>query len=309
MPVTNTFPATWPNPILRVKGAALKDPCGAWQGGRWHCFFSHVIPDAHGAWRFSLASAVWTPAAGWQPIRHLQAGCASPNLSRIGGRWCLTYCTYGETQFETPPDTPNQLFYQTSVDLETWTEPRPLAPELTAGVRSIDPALTEYAPGEVLLIWKSRQTPRAALGRWDVERPVPSAWRNLPDLPLPWFENAQLLQIDERLLLLGTLHFAGEADSHRPAVCPWQPVEGQVVWGEFVPLDIPPEAWNRRERANAGFLIDHRGLDGWFYLISCGRSTGAWHSDGDYALGLLRSADLTTWTLCDGLAASPHLHR
>ncbi len=284
------------NPVLREDGCALKDPCFAAGDdgvGRW--FFSRVRPDAAGDWRFALARCSGATVAGPGAPEVMAEVAASPNLSRVGGRWWLTYCDYGETQREVPPAAPNRLRYRTSDDLENWSAVAPLAPELSPGLRAIDPAVIEYAPGRLMLVWKERQTPSVALGRMEHGAPVAGSWRRLEAPTLPWFENAQLVAIDGANFMLATLHDKGAANSHVPGLCPFGVTEAGVSWGEFRRLEIPEEGWNTRERANAAFLHDNRAVDGWFYLASCGRSRGEWHSDGDYAIGLHRSRDLVRW--------------
>jgi predicted GH43/DUF377 family glycosyl hydrolase len=279
--------------VLSIDGWALKDPCIVRRDGAFYIYFSAIFADG-GADRFHVAAVATEdfrsfsdPLFIWsgREVGHL--GMASPDVQLVGETYYLTYSTYGETKDGPPPEHPNQLFYAASRDGRTWDAHKPLAVDVTAGVRSIDPTLARVGARWVLT-WKRMQTPTVA-----VAEELSGPWRVLGSPTLGWFENAQNIVIDGRRRMV----FSNRHHQTCLAEVPHLGVDDAdwLEWTGTYALDIPRQRFNAETVANAGCLADWREHDGHFYLLSCGRSHGQWHSDGDYRLGLARSRDLVHW--------------
>lgn len=287
------------NPVYRHKGWSTKDACMAYKDGTFYLFFSaffhdkgrersHVVGVKTRDFRhFSKPLFIWRgEKGGW-------IGMASPNISRDGNTYYLTYNSWGDKDGQ-----PNQLFYAVSTDLDHWEQNKPLAQDLTAGIRAIDAAATA-ANGRVYLAWKKRQTPQISWANSYSSR----AWHNLGNPGLGWFENGEFIHIDGRWYLLAT---AG--DDHLPNLARMQGTGEQpgdwVQWGDFRTLQIPvQQEFDTHDRANAGFLVDWRRHDGYYYLLYAGNTEGKTHAGrGDNTLGLARSKDLRTWTPAGGVS-------
>jgi len=71
---------------------------------------------------------------------------------------------------------------------------------------------------------------------------------------------------------------------------------GWLAWSEPWRLEILVEGLNADHLANAAYLVDWRGHDGYFYLFYAGRTEGHSHAGrGDNRLGVARSRDLVRW--------------
>jgi hypothetical protein len=141
-------------------------------------------------------------------------------------------------------------------------------------------------------MWKEDQTPQLAVARsFDA-----STWERLGLPSGGWFENAQLLPIDNVWHLLAT------GEGQRPFVArlsadPNRPRDW-LRWNAPTELKVPRESFNTHDVANAAFLADWRALDGYFYLLYAGNTEGESHAGrGDNRLGLARSKDLQQWSV------------
>jgi hypothetical protein len=281
------------NPVYDVEGWATKDACMARHGETIHLFLSAFFHDrgqerSHVAGvstmdmiRFSDPALLWDGRGdGW-------TGMCSPNISAHQGAYVMTYNTWGDQH---PNGRHNQLFYARSDDLIDWAAPRPLAPELTRGIRAIDAALERHSR-RWFLVYKERQTPVMA---WADELDGP--WTRLGSVAGGWFENAQFI------CLGGIWHLVVTRRDHAPWLrrMKGDPDElaSWLCWGEPISLLPPEEGFNTNERANAASLVDWREWDGYIYLLYAGRTEGESHAGrGDCRLALARSRDLNQWEL------------
>lgn len=219
----------------------------------------------------------------WSGVEQGLWGLCSPNIGHLGDTFVLTYNSWGDQDGQ-----PNQLFYATSRDLEHWDAHHPLARNVTRGKRAIDAALA-WHKGMTFLVWKEDQTPRLAVA----ESFDASTWTRLGSLS-GWFENAELLSIDNVWHLLAT------GEGHRPFLTRLSAspdrARNWLQWEGRMELQIPRESFNTHDPANAAFLADWRALDGYFYLLYAGNTEGASHAGrGNNRLGLARSNDLKRW--------------
>lgn len=282
------------NPVYSHPGWSTKDACMAYRDGWFYVFFSaffhedgrersHVVGVKTRDFKtFSEPLFIWRGEdEGW-------TGMCSPNITRVGDVYYLTYNSWGDKFLK-----PNQLFYATSRDLEHWDKGKPLARNITWGRRAIDAAVA-HEGGKYYLVWKEFQTPKAAWSR----SMGADGWHRLGKVPPDWFENGEFIKIDNEWHLMCT---AGKLrGSHYPALRKMQGTGRKdsdwTRWGEFTKLDIPVEDFNTDETANAAFLADWREHDGHFYLIYAGRTEGDSHlGRGNNKLGLARSRDLENW--------------
>jgi len=194
----------------------------------------------------------------------------SPNITPItkNGKttFILTINSWGDKSGE-----PDQLFYMTSTDVVTWSyPPKPLAPEVTKGVRAIDAAIA-FANEKYYLIWKSTSDwiPLVA-----VSHDLDKDWKLLGS---PTFErkpserlheNFEFIQVDKKWRLLSTdnllpffynMNGTGENDQD------W------LSWTNGYELQVEKKVWNSEGLANAAAIADWREYDGYFYLFFCWR--------------------------------------
>jgi len=287
------------NPVYSRPGWSTKDACMAYRDGWFYVFFSafykddgrersHVVGVKTRDWKtFSRPLFNWRgEEGGW-------IGMCSPNLTKVGDLYYLTYNSWGDKFLK-----PNRLFYAVSKDLEHWEKGKPLARNITWGRRAIDAAVA-HANGKYYLVWKEFQTPKAA---WSYQMGA-DGWHRLGEVTPDWFENGELISIDGAWHLLCTA--GGLRGVHYPALREMQDSgekeEHWTQWGEFQKLSVPVEDFNTNEAANAAFLADWRRHDGHFYLIYAGRTEGKSHlGRGNNKLGLARSRDLKNWEVPGG---------
>ncbi len=287
------------NPILAYPDWSIKDACLTWHEGNFYCFFSafywdrgevrsHVVgvrsPDLV---RWSAPLFNWSGAElGWR-------GACSPDITRLGEVWYLTFNRWGDEPL-------NQLFYATSCDLIHWETYLPLATNLTNGIRAIDAALACHK-GIYYLAYKERQTPTLATA----EVVGPSGWRKLGQLE--GAENYQLLLIDSHWYLLWTKM---DKDDHHPCLARMKgsgdDPEDWLAWQGFRRLKVPREP-GFDQVGNAASLVDWRAHDGYFYLLYAQRvdQPDRWNNysgRGYNRLGLARSHDLMYWEVPPGRA-------
>jgi len=280
------------NPVYRHEGWSTKDACMVYKDGTFYLFFSAFFQD-EGRERSHVVEVKTRDFRHYSKPLFIRRGeedgwigMASPNISTDGGRYYLTYNSWGDKDGQ-----PNQLFYAVSNDLEHWEKDKPLAKNQTQGVRAIDAAATS-ADGRMTLAWKKRQTPQISRADNFESR----EWHNLGDPGLGWFENGEFIQLDDHWYLLAT---AGAG--HLPNLARMQGTGDSsgdwLGWSDFRTLRIPAQqGFNTHDRANAGFLADWRQYDGYYYLLYAGNTEGETHAGrGDNTLGLARSKDLKTW--------------
>jgi hypothetical protein len=286
------------NPIYQHSDWSVKDACIIAHGDRFTLFFSAFFDPGDG--ERSHIAAVTTQdlvryseplfvrdgrAQGW-------SGLCSPNITALDSRYIVTYNSWGDQ-----PGRPNQLFYAESRDLVAWDFDHPLAPDLTAGARAIDPAVTYHA-GRYFLNWKERQTPQVA---WATSLDGP--WQRLGKPTGGTFENGQFITLDTHV------HMVVTKRTHYPSRLALQPYllamrgdpqdpQSWLQWTRPRRMVIPREGFNTHHRANAGFLADWRRFDGYVYLLYAGNMETHSHAGrGHNRLGIARSWNLVNWGL------------
>jgi hypothetical protein len=288
------------NPVLRLEENAIKDAFAARDAeGRWHLGFSHITETP---FRFRLGFA---ETGDWRDFDVLPTidqedvgGLASPNVTRMpDGRWVMTYNSHTRDVGTTL----NKLYFRVSDDLRTWSEPQRFHIEGADADddRLIDVTIAFAGETGAFLFFKREQEATVA---HSVSGALEGPWRVLGRMEPSYFENLQVLQLDGVWHLVGTklpvvhtptlLQLEGDpADPHS-----W------LRWTEVRPFSIREQSWNTGpnelsyERANAGYLIDDRAVDGHFYLLYAGSTeVTSFSGRGHAALGLARSTDLKRW--------------
>ncbi|GEM_PF-2947149 len=204
-----------------------------------------------------------------------EEGYCSPDVIRVDGQWIMTLQSWDAIH---PRKSRNQLFYASSVDLSIWSEPQPLAKNLTQGVRAIDAAVACH-DGRWYLTYKEAQSPKMA-----VADSLDGPWAALPPPVDQWIENAQFIRHEGEWVLYATLlhHDQGIArmkgDGSRPEDWQnWEPF--QKIETEEIP------GFNRGIRSNAGSLWDDRDHSGSWIRVFCSADVPP-RSNLDYTLGL-----------------------
>ncbi|MCG8373886.1 MAG: hypothetical protein MI700_10150 [Balneolales bacterium] len=279
------------NPIYTKEGWSVKDATMIYseENETFYLFFSAFFFD-NGRERCHV-SGVKTkdfksfsePLFIWDGQEEGWIGMCSPNLTVMGDTYVLTYNSWGDKR-----GAPNQLFYAVSNDLENWEYHLPLAKNLTDGVRAIDAALYVY-DDTFYLMWKRIQTSQVSFSAT-----LDEGWMNMGRTNLGWFENAEMIDIDNKMHLIGTFR------SHKQFIYTMKGLpQDHWNWTEWELLSevtVPEEGFNTDERMNAGFLVDWRKYDGYFYYLYAGRTEGESHAGrGNQKLALARSKDLMTW--------------
>lgn len=287
------------NPLL-TRDEAVKDAYAVHHEGTWHLGYSFIAEDP---FRFRVG---FSTTDDWQSFEHLDpiddptlGGLASPNVARSpGGEYVLTYNSHTHDV----DDTRNKLYYRTSEDLRTWSEPKRIHVEGADGPddRLIDAALA-FADSGTYLFFKLEQAAHVA---HSASGSVDGPWTLLGRLEPDTLENIQALKID------GTWHILGTTIPlvHRPALLRLDGDESSAQawlrWKHVTELEIPEEGWNTGgepwtyERSNAAFMIDQRAEDEHYYLLYAGSTeTVRFSGRGHSSLGLARSRDLVTWEI------------
>ena len=285
------------NPLLGLDDVAIKDAFMVRHDGSWHVGYSHISDNP---FRFRLGFSTTPDLRTFETAPTLDqpetGGLASPDVVRApDGRFVMVYNSH--TRDVEGVD--SKLYYRTSSDLTTWSPPTRLHVDgLDAATdRLIDGALAFTDIGAFLVFKREQRSNIAYSASGSLDGP----WTLLGDLEPLNLENYQLLRIDGRWHLLGTtiplihrpvLHRL-EGDERDPMA--WR------TWTAVGELEVEEQAWNTGgvigyERANAGYLVDDRDGDGYFYLLYAGSiETESFMGRGHSSLGLARSLDLATW--------------
>ncbi len=302
------------NPMLEYPDWSIKDYACAYQDGMFHLFFSAFYED-RGRVRSHVVQ-VTTPdfREFSEPLMNLDGredgwiGMCSPDLARIGDVWHLCYNSWGDKE-----GAPNQLFYRSSCDLRSWSPERPLAANLTKGIRAIDAAVAPWQ-GRVVLFWKEVQTTRCAIsdsmdGEFRLIGDGLPKMRMRDGREVPWNENYQLLFIDGKWRLLVSTK---TDDSHMFPVLYTMQGDGSreedwLRWVDGHRIEVAVEEFNTRDRANASAIVlPGRMADGFWYLLYAGNSEGqTFLKRGHNRLGISRSRDLVRWEPAGTPAATP----
>lgn len=273
-------------PLFTYQGLSLKDPALIHVDGVFYLACSVFDAKNHsklGLWRsHNLATwegPLWLRGDGAD-------GWCSPDIVPHGDGWLMTFQSWDAIP---PRESRNQLFYALSDDGATWSDPQPLAANLTAGVRAIDAAVAHHGD-DWYLLYKEAQTPRLATAP-----ALTGPWSQL-DNPLScWAENGQFVSIDGRWHLVATLldHEQGIATQQGQPTDP----SAWTDWADFQRLDTPVRlGFNESSPANASALWDGRDVDGYWYRVYCAANRPT-NTNWGYQLGVARSRDLVSWQL------------
>ena len=310
------------NPILSYPSGGAKDEALVWSDGIWHMLFSYVTDDPSRSdgvsWDIATSTSSdlnhWTAASPW-PAQAGVLGVASPDIVRDPtGGYLVTY--QSDPGSSHPPGTQARLFYRTSEDLTTWSQPHPLAQSLAPSPddRMIDGAFA-FTGHQLLLGFKysspeqpdvfeiARSTTGLPQGPWQLV--------GRPDIEVDGgtIENYEFLTAAGRWRLVATSNnldqpwlftLAGDPDT----------ATGWLQWSGGYELDVPSEAFNSGpgissigyEHANSAYLCDASALPGHFtYLLYAGSDEltefGGW---GHAKIGVARSTDLVHWKVPPG---------
>lgn len=248
----------------------------------------------------------------YEPLEATHLGQpSSPDVRLQGDVYVMTYQVAADEPGATT------LRFATSPDLEHWSEPRELAPEIVdPGLRNLDAALARVGD-RYFLGWKRVQSfvvTRSQGTRLDGPwlDPVPGDGRlrfgpsaNSHD----WAENYQFVEIDGRWHMVATARAPGipftrhvYTGSHEPYLYSMDgsgdALEDWTRWICKRQLQVPREDWNRAMHANSAFLADWRKHDGHFYLFYAGSEDHEkFDRRGHGKIGVVRSRDLVHWVL------------
>jgi hypothetical protein len=279
------------NPIVAYPDRAVKDMTVRYVDGIWHMFFSYI---REAPFRFQIGHITSRDLVRWSRVEVWDdpqtKGLASPEITLLpSGEYVITYNSHTEDVGGARP----KLYYRTTRDFVTYSAPKRLLSNLYTGRgdRLIDAALAATADG-YFVAFKEEQRFRIAyraLGSLD------GGFREL-DRPSPRIENYQFLQIDGKWRLLGTALEGG----HRPLLFTLRGDasrrENWSRWDAETELSVPGESWNTRERANSAHLVDHRAVDGFYYLFYAGSTElSRYEGRGHAKIGIARSRDLVRW--------------
>ena len=304
------------NPVLSDPAAAEKDQALVWAFGRWHMLFSYVtndVPVPGGEhWNIAVASSAdlvhWTAPQPWAEQPGV-VGVGSPDIVRSpSGLFVATYDSgpgeLGGGQAK--------LYYRTSSDLETWSSPVPLAPDIhpAPGDRLIDPSLAWTGHG-LILGYKYGAVSNSTTQHFEI------AWSRSGSLDGPWtligqpdivvygdtVENYEFVALAGRWRVVGTSNRFDQPWMFDLAGDPASP-SSWLHWVHATMLSIPSQAWDTGagissvgfEHANSVFLCDARRATGYYYATYAGSSElsrfGGW---GHGEIGIARSTDLVHW--------------
>lgn len=286
------------NPVVRYEDRAVKD--------------AFAIVDDTGTWRFGYSEIEESPfrfrlgftsspdlvtfTRGETIDQPTTGGLASPSVTRApDGTYVMVYNSHTRDE----GDTANKLYYRTSTDAVSWSEPHRI--HITGADadtdRLIDAALAHTETG-LFLAFKREQTANIAHAP---SGSLDGPWTLLGELFPSNLENYQLLQLDGVWHLLGTtIPLVHEPALHRLAGDPSHPASWRT-WTHVSTFEIEPQAWNTgafldHEVANAAFLVDRREHDGYAYLVYAGSTDlTSYELRGHCKLGISRSRDLTSW--------------
>lgn len=299
------------NPVLEYPEWSIKDYACAHRDGTFYVFFSAFYQDDGRIRSHVLEVRTEDFREYSEPVMHVDGrengwiGMCSPDVSRHDGTYYLTFNSWGDKEGK-----PNQLFYRTSPDLESWSDRRPLGRSLTRGERAIDAAVGRH-DGRWYLAWKGADSETCIATAADIDGPfeyvgedgVLRFEKRSGEVTRGGQENYQFHATDGERYLLTTDFHAG----HRPTLyrIDGDPEEEEswLTWTDGYQLGIPEQEFNTGDRANAAAMYDWREHDDHFYLLYAGNQEGRYKGDtaGAFAgrgwnrLGLARSTDLETW--------------
>jgi hypothetical protein len=300
------------NPVYMRPDWCTKDVSMTWRDGKFYIFHSAFYMD-DGVIRSHVNAMSTTDFQTFsEPVLHIAGredgwiGMCAPDIQYLNGTYYLTFNSWGDK-----PGKLNQLFYKTSKDLEHWSERKPLAKNLTDGIRAIDVTMT-YEAGKYIILYKEKQTMRLAMGD-SPDGDFEFIGDGLPQFyekngqKIDWHENCNFYKIDGQwyILTVDSPHashlYRMKGDGSKP--------EDFLFWEDGYMLDIPQGSYNTTEVSNASGLADWREHDGHFYLIYAGQTDEhAFAGRGWQKLCLARSKDLIHWEAAtDRAKVAPHV--
>lgn len=298
------------NPVFQHENWSVKDACMAYEDGFFFLSFSAFYRDRVRT-RSHLAAVT---TKDWKhfskPLFNMRGkgdgwtGLCSPNITKIGDLWYLTFNSWGNRHKNRRT---NDLFYMTSRDLMHWSDRKQIARNLTEDIRTIDIAIA-YENNKFYAIWKDRdhkrvkKTDRARIATCEsldgdfkyINNGYMKFYDRTGNEPKQTHENFEFIKIDGTWYLLTT-----DYRPHRPHL---YKIGGDgygahdtdwLRWEEGYEIKIKEQSFNTHHLSNAAFLADWREYDGYFYLIYAGNTEGRSHARrGDNKLGLARSKSL-----------------
>jgi hypothetical protein len=300
------------NPILSEPDAGVKDQALVWALGRWHMLFSYVTNDVptRGAAHWNIASATspdlvhWSDLSPW-PAQAGALGVASPDIVRSPtGVFVATYQSNpGEVGGGQA-----KLYYRTSIDLQTWSAPRPLGLGIhpAPGDRLIDGALAWMGHG-LILGYKYGNASQHFEVAWSPSGSLDGPWtyEGRPGIVVhgDTVENLEFVAVAGHWHLVATSNQFDQPWIFTLSGNPTNPTSW-VHWTGGRMLQIPGQSWDSApglssvtfEHANSVFLCDAHPVDGNYYLTYAGSTEltrfGGW---GHAEIGIARSTDLVHW--------------
>jgi len=302
------------NPIVSSSSAGEKDQVMTWFHGRWYLIFSYLRDEPSGpggvSWDIATSSSTnmssWTPPDPW-PAQRGVLGVAAPQLVRDPqGKFVVTY--------QSDPGQRNggqdRLYYRTSGNFVTWSDPHPLAHSLAPdpGDRMIDGSLA-WTPHGLILGYKAglEGSAQAFEIAWSPDGSLEGPWHYVgkPDIVVNGgtVERYEFLSIDDSWHLMATSNVLDQPWLFRLSGNPDEP-SGWLHWADGYELAIPRAAWDtgpgissaNYEWANASFLCNASSTDGYYYLLYAGSDElsqfGGW---GHAEIGIARSRNLVDW--------------
>jgi hypothetical protein len=302
------------NPILSSPSAGEKDQVMVWFDGKWHVIFSYVRddPSIPGGvyWDIATSSSTdmtsWTPPEPW-PSQPGALGVAAPQIVRDPqGDFVVTYQSDpGQTD-----GAQDRLYYRTTADFVTWSTPHPLAQSLAPepGDRMIDGSLA-WTPDGLILGYKF--SAGGSSQAFEIARSpngsIDGPWRYVgkPDIVVygDTVERYEFLNVEGSWDLMATSNTLDQPWLFKLTGDPDSP-SGWLHWSSGYELAIPKAKWDSGpgvssvgyEWANASFLCNASGTDGYYYLLYAGSSElsqfGGW---GHAEIGIARSRNLVDW--------------
>ncbi len=303
------------NPIYSHSGWSVKDACMEYRNGVFYLFFSAFYRD-RGRERSHVVAVKTNDFKHYSdPLFILDGaldgwtGLCSPDIAfnSKNKKYYLTFNSWGDSH---PNGKKNSLFYMESENLEQWSEIKPIAANLTNGMRSIDGSIAFYKD-LIYLIWKGvRKTGLGIKYQTYVACAIdPDADFNLIEDGIPIFglqdhhiskktqENYHFIEIKGVWYVLTTDYPDHGPYLYRMKGDPSRP-ESWLYWTDGYRLNIPKERFNRGQVCNAAFIIDWTAQDNYYYLLYAGRTIRFTHAGrGNNKLALARSNDLIKWKI------------
>lgn len=298
--------ASLKNPVLEYPDWSIKDYGIAYKDGTFHLFFSAFYED-NGQVRSHVVELTTTDFKTYsEPILNIDGqeagwiGMCSPNVTRIGDTYYLTFNSWGDREGR-----PNRLFYMESKDLINWSPRAPLGHNVTRRVRAIDSAL-EFDRGRCILFWKEVQKTRCMMSDSidGVYKLIGDGWPKLygrDGQEYPWNENYQIIKLHGKWRLLASGKNPSDPERRMMPILYTMKGTGEkdedwLTWVDGYELKVAREEFNTNHCANSAVILDLHDVDGYYYLLYAGRTENrSFLKRGHNKLGISRSRDLVTW--------------